>query len=259
MAEKLFGVLKEVGKKPQVKVIWNTDEDIKQLIGGDFETVKSDEFTIIHRKNSESMLANVCVDFKGKGIGTSIKGRLFAVKENEKGEFCSFPSVEEAAKVAKFLDRQGLDYSKFDEHGRCLTRAERKAKAYEERRKKKLEEINKQKKDELGVSNAYFENNFRLVPVVNEECKNNPLNSNENEVEEKKETKSTNNKTNDNNKGNPVLERTFDSSTSASADTNNMETPKIVLGDESVLKMLLRVQLIILDFLRKLTDDLDEE
>ena len=87
MADKLFGVLKEVGKEPNVKVIWNTKEDIEKLLGGEITTIKCDDFTIIYRKNSDSMLANICVDIKGKGIGTSIKGRLFAVRENEKGEF----------------------------------------------------------------------------------------------------------------------------------------------------------------------------
>ena len=254
MADKLYGVYKEVGKEPRPKVIWNTKEDIEKLIGGEFESIKSEEFTIIYKKNSESMLANVCIDLKGRGIGTSIKGKLFAVKENEKGEFVSFSSVEELTKVAKFLNKQGLDYTKFDEHGKFLTRAERKKRAYQEKikRKQEIQNVN-----DLSVSNKYFEDNFRLVPVINNEQDNNPSNLNEDATESKKESASTNNSNIQNNKGKLILERTPDSSTSS--ESAGSEIPKIVMGDETVFKMLLKVQLIILEFLRKAVDESDEE
>ena len=254
MADKLYGVFKEVGKEPRPKVIWNTKEDIEQLIGGEIVTVKCEQFTIIYKKNSDSMLANICIDIKGQGIGTSIKGNLFAVKENEKGEFISFPNVEELAKVAKFLDRQGLDYAKFDEHGRFLTKAERKKRAYQEKIKRKQEIQNR---NDLSVSNKYFEDNFRLVPIVNNEQENNPSNLNEDVTEAKKENVLVNNSSLQNNKGKLILERTPDSSTASESDENVI--PKIVMGDETVLKMLLKVQLIILDFLRKAVDESDEE
>ena len=258
MADKLFGVLKEVGKEPNVKVIWNTKEDIEKLLGGEITTIKCDDFTIIYRKNSEAMLANICIDIKGKGIGTSIKGRLFAVKENEKGEFCSFPNVEEAAKVARFLKRQSLNYTNFDEHGRYLTRVERKIRAREEKRQKKIQELNEEKKkNDLNTSKEYFENNFRLVPVVNNEQENNPLHLNEDVSESKKEKDSINESFNNNNKGKLILERTPDSSTTS--EPNKQEIPKIVLEDDTVLKMLLRIQLIILEFLRKVADESDED
>ena len=259
MSDKLIGVFKEVGKKPQIKVIWNSKEDIEKLIGGEYESVKSDAFTIIYRKNSNAMLPNVCIDFKGRGIGTSIKGNLFAVKENEKGEFCSFSNVEESAKVARFLDRQGLDYTNFDENGRYLTRAERKARAYEERRKRKAQLIanNTQNKNELNVSNKYFEDNFRLVPIVKNN-ENNTSDLNENAQKLEKDLNSTNESTNVNNKGKLILERTLDSSTTSSADVNKMESPRIVFDNDDSLKMLLKIQLIILEFMRKLADEADE-
>ena len=259
MSDKLIGVFKEVGKKPQIKVIWNSKEDIEKLIGGEYESVKSDVFTIIYRKNSNAMLPNVCIDFKGRGIGTSIKGNLFAVKENEKGEFCSFSNVEESAKVARFLDRQGLDYTNFDENGRYLTRAERKARAYEERRKRKAQLIanNTQNKNELNVSNKYFEDNFRLVPIVKNN-ENNTSDLNENAQKLEKDLDSTNESTNVNNKGKLILERTPDSSTTSSADANKMESPRIVFDNDDSLKMLLKIQLIILEFMRKLADEADE-
>lgn len=254
MADKLYGVLKEVGKESRPKVIWNTKEDIEQLVGGEIATIKCEQFTIIYKKNSDSMLANICIDIKGRGIGTSIKGKLFAVKENEKGEFISFPNVEELAKVAKFLDKQGLDYTKFDEHGRFLTRAERKKRAYEEKQKRKKEIQNR---NDLSISNKYFEDNFRLVPVVNNEQDNNPSNLNEDATESKKENESVNNSNIQNDKGKLILERTPDSSTTS--EPTKQEVPKIVLEDDTVLKMLLRIQLIILEFLRKVADESDEE
>ncbi|MBQ7410030.1 MAG: hypothetical protein IJW20_01445 [Clostridia bacterium] len=258
MSDKLFGVLKEVGQKPNVKVIWNTKEDLEKLIGGEIATIKCDSFTIIYKKNSDAMLANICVDVKGKGIGTSIKGRLFAVKENEKGEFYSFSNVEEATKVARFLERQGIDYTNFDEHGRYLTRAERKRRAYEEKRKRKVRDINNEiKKDDIDVSNSYFEKNFRLVPMVSSNQENNPVNLNEDASESKKDNEVTSNSINSNNKGKLVLERTPESSTTT--EPNRVEPPNIVLGDESVLKMLLRIQLIILEFLRKFAEESDED
>ena len=255
MLDKLIGVFKEVGKKPQIKVIWNSKEDIEKLIGGEYESLKSDVFTIIYRKNSNAMLPNVCIDFKGRGIGTSIKGNLFAVKKNEKGEFYSFSNVEESAKVARFLDRQGLDYTNFDENGRYLTRAERKARAYEERRKKKAQLMtnNTQSKNELNVSNKYFEDNFRLVPIIKKD-ENNLSVSNEDVQKLKDESNVINESINDNNKGKLILERTPDSSTTSSADANKMESPRIVFDNDDSLKMLLKIQLIILEFMRKLTD-----
>ena len=258
MADKLIGVFKEVGKKPEPKVIWNTKEDLEKLIGGEIASIKCDSFTIIYKKNSDAMLANICVDIKGKGIGTSIKGRLFAVKENEKGEFYSFSNIDEAAKIARFLNRQGVDYTNFDEHGKYLTRVERKRRAYEERRKRNVRNINNEmKKDDIDVSNSYFEKNFRLVPVVRNNQENCPVDLNEDASESKKDNELTSNSTNNNDKGKLILERTPDSSTTS--EPNRVEPPNIMLGDESVLKMLLRIQLIILEFLRKLAEEPDED
>ena len=135
MEEKLIGVFKEVGKTPKPKVIWNKKEEIEKLVGGEYASLKCDKFTIIFNKKSDSMLANVCIDFKGRGIGTSIKGKIFAIKENEKREFHSFANMDELKSVAKLLNAKGLDYTNFDEKGKYLTRAER--------RKRELEKLKK--------------------------------------------------------------------------------------------------------------------
>ena len=109
----------------------------------------------------------------------------------------------------------------------------------------------------MNTSREYFENNFRLVPVVNNEQENNPSHLNEDASESKKEKDSINELFNNNNKGKLILERTPDSSTTS--EPNKQEISKIVLEDDTVLKMLLRIQLIILEFLRKVADESDED
>lgn len=258
MADSLIGVYKEIGKDPTLKKINNSNEELEELVGGKIAVLKCDDFVIIHRENNDAMLANVCIDIKGSGIGTSVKGKIFAVNQNDKGEFYSV-NKEQAGMIGRFFKAQGCNYTNFDEHGRYLTRAERKARAYEERRKRKLQEVNDaQVKKEVDISNKYFEDNFRLVPIVKKD-ENNPSDSNENAQKSKNENESMNEATNDNNKGKLILERTPDSSTTSSSENNNTGVPSIVFDNDDVLKMLLRIQVSILEFMRKMADESDED
>lgn len=267
MGDKLFGVYKEVGKEPRPKVIWNTEEDIKKLLGGDYTSIKCSKFTIIYRKNSESMLANVCIDIQGRGLGTSIKGKLFVVKENEKGEFISFPNMDELGNVANFLKAKALDYKNFDEKGRYMTRAERRKRELENFKKKHSKELKKvtaqPKNNEFDISDSFFENNLRLVPInkdknVNSnQDENNSSDLNENGSESKKRNDTTNNTKQTKNTGKPILERTQESSTTK--DDLDKDRPVINLPSDAVLKMLLKVQFIILDYLKKLMAYVDED
>lgn len=267
MADKLYGVYKEVGKKPVPKVIWNTEEDIKKLLGGEYTNMKCSKFTILYRKNSDAMLANICVDVQGRGIGTSIKGKLFAVKENEKGEFVSFSNMDEIVSVAKFLDAKGVDYSKFDKHGKYLTRAERRKKYLNEKKKQHVSELKKiptpPKGSEFDVSNSFFEKNLRLVPVKNDEelnsnqNENNSADLNENAPEIKLGNDTTTNSNNQKNTGKPILERIQESNTTK--DDFDRENPIINLSTDAVLKMLLKVQFIVLDFLKQLMAYVEDE
>lgn len=267
MADKLIGVFKEVGKKPEPKVIWNIKEEIEKLLGGEYTSLKCSKFTIIYRKNSESMLANICVDIQGRGLGTSIKGKLFAVKENEKGEFVSFPNMNELVSVAEFLKVKGVDYTNFDEKGRYLTRAERRKRELENFKKKHSKELKKvtaqPKNNEFDISDSFFENNLKLVPInkdknVNSsQDENNSSDLNENASEMKKRNGVTNNTTGQKNTGKPILERTQESNTTK--DDLDNERPVINLPQDAVLKMLLKVQFIILDYLKKLMAYVDED
>lgn len=261
MEEKLIGVFKEVGKTPKPKVIWNKKEEIEKLVGGEYVSLKCDKFTIIFNKKSDSMLANVCIDFKGRGIGTSIKGKLFAIKENEKGEFHSFANMDELKSVAKFLNARGLDYTNFDEKGKYLTKAERRKRELEKLKKKRSETqkkiIQTSKENEMNISDSFFENNFRLVPVVHNDQEKCISDSNENKTEAKSDDNLDNKSINKNDKGKLILERTPESSTTT--ESNKEQVPNIVLGDETIFKMLLKIQIIILEFLRKVADGTDEE
>ena len=257
MTDSLIGVYKEVGQEPTLKKIKNSREELEQLVGGKIAILECEDYVIVYRDKSDSMLANVCLDIKGRGIGSSVKGTIFAVNQNDKGEFYSV-TREQAGVIGRFFKAQGCNYTNFDEHGRYLTRAERKARAYEERKKKKMKSVNNvQAKNELDISNEVFENNFRLVPIVNKD-ENNPSDLNEDALKSINEKDTINESINNNNKGKLILESTQDSSTTSSSETNSAEVPNIVLGDDDTLKMLLKIQLIILEFLRKLVDENDE-
>ena len=80
---------------------------------------------------------------------------------------------------------------------------------------------------------------------------------NENGSESKKRNDITNNTKQTKNTGKPILERTQESSTTK--DDLDKDRPVINLPSDAVLKMLLKVQFIILDYLKKLMAYVDED
>ena len=237
MSEFVIGVYKEVGKEPDLKKVKNTKEDLEQLIGGEIATVKYDDYVIIYKKDSDSMLGNVCLDVKGYGLDLSLKGTIFVVNQDENGEFKSL-NKQQALKSTGVLIRKSFNYKNFDENGRYLTKSQR-------RKRNKQNNTNKTnssqldiQKQAMGVSNSFFENNFRLEKI---ETKN----------DEQKENSNTT--LGENDKGKLILEKTPETSTSTES-----QTPVISLSDETVLKMILKIQFIILDFINNAMDDSDE-
>ena len=237
MSEFVIGVYKEVGKEPDLKKVKNTKEDLEKLVGGEIATVKYDDYVVIYKKNSDNMLGNVCLDVKGYGLDVSLKGTIFVVNQDENGEFKSL-NKQQALKSTGVLIRKSFNYKNFDENGRYLTKSQR-------RKRNKQNNTNKTnssqldiQKQAMGVSNSFFENNFRLEKI---ETKN----------DEQKENSNTT--LGENDKGKLVLEKTPETSTSTES-----QTPVISLSDETVLKMILKIQFIILDFINNAMDDSDE-
>lgn len=237
MSEFVIGVYKEVGKEPDLKKVKNTKEDLEKLVGGEIATVKYDDYVVIYKKNSDNMLGNVCLDVKGYGLDVSLKGTIFVVNQDENGEFKSL-NKQQALKSTGVLIRKSFNYKNFDENGRYLTKSQR-------RKRNKQNNTNKTnssqldiQKQAMGVSNSFFENNFRLEKI---ETKN----------DEQKENSNTT--LGENDKGKLVLEKKPETSTSTES-----QTPVISLSDETVLKMILKIQFIILDFINNAMDDSDE-
>ena len=86
---------------------------------------------------------------------------------------------------------------------------------------------------------------------------NNSSDLNENGSESKKRNDTTNNTKQTKNTGKPILERTQESRTTK--DDLDKDRPVINLPSDAVLKMLLKVQFIILDYLKKLMAYVDED
>ena len=250
MSEYLIGVYKEVGKNPDLKKIKNTKEDLEQLVGGEMETVKYEDYVIVYKKKSGNLLGNICLDAKGYGLGLTLRGTIFAINQDEDGNFKSLNKKQALDSTGVFIQKQ-FNYKNFDEKGRYLSKSQRKKKAMLENKKR---DFVKSENQDINVGNDFFEKNFRLERIDNKE--KNYLNSNENDDLQKKNEIITNNTSDKNNKGKLILERTIDSNTST--ESNNMDSPSINLSDETVLKMILKIQLIILDFLKNANDESDE-
>ena len=85
MSEYLLGIYKEVGKNPEVIKIKNQKEYLEKLLDGEITTLDYDDYTIIYKKASDNLLANVYVNQYSK-IGISLKGKIFAVGKDENGK-----------------------------------------------------------------------------------------------------------------------------------------------------------------------------
>ena len=122
--EYLVGVYKEVGKTPDIIKIKNQKDYLERLVDGEYTNIDYDNYTIIYKKNSNNLLSNIYVDQYSK-IGISLKGKIFAVGKDEKGNFKSL-TKDQAKKCISFFLRESFNYKNFDEKGRYIPRSQRK-------------------------------------------------------------------------------------------------------------------------------------
>lgn len=121
--EFLVGLYKEVGKNPDIIKIKNQKDYLERLVDGEYTTLDYDDYVIIYKKKSENLLANVYVDRYSK-IGISIKGKIFIVGKDEKGNFISL-NKNQLFRCTNFLVKESFNYKNFDEHGRYIPRSKR--------------------------------------------------------------------------------------------------------------------------------------
>ena len=251
MNEFLVGVYKEVGKNPDVIKIKNQKEYLEKLLDGEYTNQDYDDYTILYKKQSDNLLANIYVDQYSK-IGISLKGKVFAVGKDEKGNLKSL-TKEQARKCITFFLRESFNYKNFDEHGRYLPKSARKNRkifnnnknnekpTQEKQPEQKQEQITQNKPPTtistndmakaLNVGNEFFESQFRLEKVESNKQEQNTSKSNENQKLD----------------------------TNQQSSTNNSTPPVIKLSDEQTLNMILKLTFIILDFVKGALEDSNED
>lgn len=110
----LIGVYKEVGKEPEFKKVRNTLEDLKELLGGDVESIKYENFIILYKKNNKNLIPNIWINNGFLKIGITIRGKLFAVNKDEKGKFKSLEKYQ-AIKCRKILMEKSFNYENLNQ------------------------------------------------------------------------------------------------------------------------------------------------
>lgn len=143
MSEYLVGVYKEVGKNPDIIKVKNQKEYLEKLLDGEYANQDYDDFTILYKKDSYNLLSNIYVNQCSK-IGLSLKGKIFAVGKDEKGNFKSL-TKEQARKCITYFLKEAFNYKNFDEHGRYIPRSKRKNKnIFKNKNNSSVQEENKQ-------------------------------------------------------------------------------------------------------------------
>lgn len=252
MNEYLLGIYKEVGKNPEVIKIKNQKEYLEKLLDGEIATLDYDDYTIIYKKASDNLLANVYVSQYSK-IGISLKGKIFAVGKDENGNFKSLNKEQAKRCITHFL-KESFNYKNFDENGKYIPKSKKKSnkKIFNNSKSQQIEQPTSEEKKQvnavqenkpptsvklndigkaLNVGNQFFESKFRVEKVDNQNQNNNASNSNENQKSDKKEQHST----------------------------NDSPPPVIKLSDEDTLNMILKITFIILDFVRGALEDSNED
>lgn len=251
MNEFLVGVYKEVGKNPDIVKIKNQKEYLEKLLDGEYTNQDYDDYTILYKKDSDNLLANIYVNQYSK-IGLSLKGKVFAVGKDDNGNLKSL-NKEQAKKCITFFLRESFNYKNFDEHGKFIPRSKRKNRdifknksnpTNEKQEPKQIQEKAVQQEQPqpqkismtdmsktLNVGNEFFEKNFRLEKIESNKQENNTSNSNEN----------------------------ANSDTKQQCSTNDSSTPIIKLSDEQTLNMILKITFIILDFVKKAMEDSESD
>lgn len=249
MNEFLVGVYKEVGKPPDIVKIKNDNTYLEKLLDGEYIFQDYDDYTILYKKDSESLLPNIYVNQYSK-IGISLKGKVLAVAKDENGNFKSL-NKDQAKRCITFFLRESFNYKNFDEHGRYIPRSKRKGNKKIFKNKKenteqekspetKQQDVSQNKpptsithddmKKALNVENQFFESKFRLEKVESNKQTENTSNSNENQTQNTNQQNST-----------------------------NAQPPIIQLSDEQTLTMILKITFIILDFVKGALEDSDDE
>lgn len=249
MNEFLVGVYKEVGKQPDIIKIKNDKTYLEKLLDGEYIFQDYDDYTILYKKDSESLLPNIYVNQYSK-IGISLKGKVFAVSKDEKGNLKSL-NKDQAKRCITFFLRESFNYKNFDEHGRYIPRSKRKSNKKIFKNKKenteqnkppetKTNEVNQNKpptsishddmKKALNIGNQFFENQFRLEKVETNKQNENTSSSNENQTQKVNQQNS-----------------------------QNSQPPIIQLSDEQTLTMILKITFIILDFVKGALEDNEDE
>ena len=109
MEDFLTGVYKDVGKEPKFIKISNSLEILKQLIGGDIETIKYQNFIIIYNKNNKNLIPNIWIDTGFLKLGTTIRGKVFIVRIDKDGKFESL-TKEQCLKCRDILVNKSFNY-----------------------------------------------------------------------------------------------------------------------------------------------------
>ena len=247
--EFLVGVYKEVGKPPDIVKIKNDKSYLEKLLDGEYTDIDYDDYTILYKKQSENLLANIYVDQYSK-IGVSLKGKVFAVSKDEQGKLKSL-NKDQAKRCITFFLRESFNYKNFDEHGRYIPRSKRKnnRKIFNNNKQnteptkppeQKQEQTTQEKTSNvvstndvakaLNIGNQFFESQFRLEKIESNKQTQNTSNSNENQSQSTENNNST-----------------------------NIPPPVIQLTDEQTLNMILKIVFIILDFVRGALADSDED
>ena len=246
----LVGVYKEVAKNPDIIKIKNDKVYLEKLLDGEYANQDYDDYTILYKRDSENLLANVYVDQYSK-IGCSLKGKIFAVAKDENGNFKSL-NKEQAKKCITFFLREAFNYKNFDENGKYIPRSKRKNKnifknknqTQEKQEIKQVQEKAVPKEQpqpqkvnitdmakNLNVSNEFFEKNFRVEKVEENKEENNTSKANENANTDTKQQSST----------------------------NVLQPPIIKLSDEQTLNMILKITFIILDFVKGALEEAEDD
>ena len=248
--EYLVGVYKEVGKTPDIIKIKNQKEYLEKLVDGEYTNLDYDDYTIIYKKNNSNLLSNIYVNQYSK-LGTSLKGKVFAVGKNDNGTFKSL-TKEQARKCISFFLKESFNYKNFDEQGKYIPRSQRKnnKKIFGNKNKQsneqpkqeepKQEKVIEEKKSTtistndmvqaLNIGNSFFESQFRLEKVESNKKDDTPSISNENQKQSENQQNST-----------------------------SITPPVIKLSDEQTLNMILKVVFTILDFVKNALEDSNED
>lgn len=123
MNEFLVGVYKEVGKNPDIIKIKNQKDFLEKLVDGEYTNIDYDDYTIIYKKKSDNLLANIYLEQYSK-LGISLKGKIFAVGKDENGNFKSL-NQNQAKRCISFFLKESFNYKNFDEHGRYIPKYKR--------------------------------------------------------------------------------------------------------------------------------------